>query len=139
MRDDDSVVEGRNAVLEAIRSERPVDKIFIQDGLTDGPIRSIIRAAERQKLILQYVTKERLDQMSETGKHQGVIAYTAVYEYASVETILENAKKKQEDPFIFILDEIEDPHNFGAILRTANLCGAHGIIIPKRRATFIRL
>ena len=85
-------------------------------------------------MILQFVTKERLNQLSETGKHQGVIAHTAAYEYAQVEDMLELAKSRGEDPFIFLLDNIEDPHNLGAIIRTANLAGAHGVIIPKRRA-----
>ena len=92
------------------------------------------REAKKKDVMIKYVTKERLDQMSETGKHQGVIAYAAAYEYAEVSDILEKAKEKGEDPFIFILDNIEDPHNLGAIIRTANLAGAHGVIIPKNRA-----
>ena len=104
------------------------------DGCQDGPVRTIVREARKHDTILQFVAKERLDQMSETGKHQGVIAYAAAYEYASVEDILAAAREKNEPPFIFILDGIEDPHNLGAIIRTANLAGAHGVIIPKRRA-----
>lgn len=127
-------IEGRNAVIEAFRSGKPIDKIFILDGCQDGPIMTIKREASKHDTMIKYVTKERLDQMSETGKHQGVIAYAAAYEYAEVEDILENAKKKGEPPFIFILDNIEDPHNLGAIIRTANLAGAHGVIIPKNRA-----
>jgi len=127
-------IEGRNAVIEAFRSGKPIDKIFILDGCQDGPIMTIKREASKHDTMIKYVTKERLDQMSETGKHQGVIAYAAAYEYAQVEDILENARKKGEDPFIFILDNIEDPHNLGAIIRTANLAGAHGVIIPKNRA-----
>lgn len=127
-------IEGRNAVLEAFRSGKCVDKLFILDGCQDGPVRTIAREARKKDTIINYVAKERLDQLSETGAHQGVIAQVAAYEYASVEDILAKAKEKEEDPFIFILDNIEDPHNLGAIIRTANLAGAHGVIIPKRRA-----
>ena len=127
-------IEGRNAVMEAFRSGKPIDKVYILDGCQDGPIRSIVREAKKHDTILNFVTKERLNQISETGRHQGVIAQAAAYEYAQVEDILENARKKGEPPFIFILDNIEDPHNLGAIIRTANLAGAHGVIIPKRRA-----
>ena len=127
------VIEGRNAVLEALRSGKPMDKLYILDGCQDGPIRTIVREAKKHDVILQFVTKERLNQLSETGKHQGVIAHAAAYEYAQVEDMLELAKSRGEDPFIFLLDNIEDPHNLGAIIRTANLAGAHGVIIPKRR------
>ena len=127
-------IEGRNAVLEAFRSGKCVDKLFILDGCQDGPVRTIAREARKKDTIINYVAKERLDQLSETGAHQGVIAQVAAYEYASVEDILAKAREKGEDPFIFILDNIEDPHNLGAIIRTANLAGAHGVIIPKRRA-----
>ena len=128
------VIEGRNAVLEALRSGKPMDKLYILDGCQDGPSRTIVREAKKHDVILQFVTKERLNQLSETGKHQGVIAHAAAYEYAQVEDMLELAKSLGEDPFIFLLDNIEDPHNLGAIIRTANLAGAHGVIIPKRRA-----
>lgn len=128
------VIEGRNAVLEAFRSGKPIDKLFVLDGCQDGPVRSIVREARKHDTIIQFVEKERLAQLSETGKHQGVIAYAAAYEYAEVEDILANAREKGEDPFIILLDNIEDPHNLGAIIRTANLAGAHGVIIPKRRA-----
>lgn len=128
------VIEGRNAVLEALRSGKPMDKLYVLDGCQDGPIRTIVREAKKHDVILQFVTKERLNQLSETGKHQGVIAHAAAYEYAQVEDMLELAKSRGEDPFIFLLDNIEDPHNLGAIIRTANLAGAHGVIIPKRRA-----
>lgn len=128
------VIEGRNAVLEALRSGKPMDKIYVLDGCQDGPIRTIVREAKKHDAILQFVTKERLNQLSETGKHQGVIAHAAAYEYAQVEDMLELARSRGEDPFIFLLDNIEDPHNLGAIIRTANLAGAHGVIIPKRRA-----
>lgn len=134
MRYEELTIEGRNAVLEAFRAGKPIDKLFILDGCQDGPIKSILREAKKGDVILQFVTKERLNQMSSTGNHQGVIAYGAAYEYAEVDEILEKAKEKGEDPFIFLLDGIEDPHNLGAIIRTANLVGAHGVIIPKRRA-----
>lgn len=134
MRYEELTIEGRNAVLEAFRSGRPIDKIFVLDGCQDGPIRTILREAKKYDTIVQFVAKERLDQMSETRKHQGVIAYAAAYEYADLEQILQTAKDKNEPPFLFLLDNIEDPHNLGAIIRTANLCGAHGVIIPKRRA-----
>ena len=127
-------IEGRNAVMEALRSGRSVDKLFVLDGCQDGPVRSIIRAARKGDTIINFVEKSRLDQLSETGHHQGVIAITASYDYSTVEDILENARNKGEAPFIFLLDNIEDPHNLGAIIRTANLAGAHGVIIPKRRA-----
>lgn len=134
MRYEELTIEGRNAVLEAFRSGKTIDKLFVQDGCKDGPILSITREARKHDTLIKYVTKERLDQLSETGKHQGVIAYAAAYEYAEVEDILKNAREKGEEPFIFLLDNIEDPHNLGAIIRTANLAGAHGVIIPKRRA-----
>ena len=134
MRVEEFTIEGRNAVLEAYRAGKTIDKLFVLDGCQDGPVRTIVREARKHDTILQFVAKERLDQMSQTGKHQGVIAYAAAYEYASVEDILAAAREKNEPPFIFILDGIEDPHNLGAIIRTANLAGAHGVIIPKRRA-----
>ncbi len=127
-------IEGRNAVMEALRSGRSVDKLYVLDGCQDGPVRSIIRAARKGDTIINFVEKSRLDQLSETGHHQGVIAITASYDYSTVEDILEKARNKGEAPFIFLLDNIEDPHNLGAIIRTANLAGAHGVIIPKRRA-----
>lgn len=127
-------IEGRNAVMEAFRSGRSVDKLYVLDGCQDGPVRSIIREAKKHDTIVNFVARERLDTLSETGKHQGVIAMVAAYEYASVEDILMRAGEKGEPPFVILLDGIEDPHNLGAIIRTANLAGAHGIIIPKRRA-----
>lgn len=134
MRYEEFTIEGRNAVIEAFRSGKTIDKVFILDGCQDGPVRTIAREAKKAGCLINYVSKERLDNMSETGKHQGVIAYAAAFEYAEVEDILQAARDKNEPPFIFILDEIEDPHNLGAIIRTANLSGAHGVIIPKRRA-----
>lgn len=127
-------IEGRNAVLEALRAGKPIDKLYVLDGCPDGPVRTIIREAKKGDTIINYVKKERLDQLSETGHHQGVIAMAASYEYATVEDILKKAREKGEAPFIFVLDNIEDPHNLGAMIRTANLAGAHGVIIPKRRA-----
>jgi 23S rRNA (guanosine2251-2'-O)-methyltransferase len=134
MRYEEFTIEGRNAVIEAFRSGKTIDKVFVLDGCKDGPIQTVLREAKKTDAIIQYVTAERLNQLSETGKHQGVIAYAAAYEYAEVEDILNNAKEKGEPPFIVILDGIEDPHNLGAIIRTANQAGAHGVIIPKRRA-----
>ena len=127
-------IEGRNAVLEAFRSGKCVDKLFIMDGCQDGPVRTIAREARKTDTIINYVSKERLDQLSETHAHQGVIAQVAAYDYSTVDEILARAEEKGEAPFLIILDNVEDPHNLGAIIRTANLAGAHGVIIPKRRA-----
>ena len=135
MRYEEFTIEGRNAVLEAFRAGRPIDKLFVQDGCKDGPVQTIVREARKHDTVIQFVARERLDQMSDTGKHQGVIAYAAAYEYAEVEDILKLAEEKGEPPFIFLLVGIEDPHNLGAIIRTANLAGAHGVIIPKHRAS----
>lgn len=127
-------IEGRNPVIEAYRSGKTIDKLFVLDGCQDGPVKTITREARKQHTIISYVSKERLDQLSETHHHQGVIATAAAYDYASVDDILAKAREKGEAPFIFLLDGIEDPHNLGAIIRTANLAGAHGVIIPKHRA-----
>ena len=134
MRYEELTIEGRNAVLEAFRAGKTIDKLFVLDGCQDGPVRTILREAKKTDCIVNFVKKERLDQMSETGKHQGVIAYAAAYEYGTVEEMLERAKEKNEQPFLILLDNIEDPHNLGSIIRTANQGGAHGVIIPKRRA-----
>ena len=134
MRYEELTIEGRNAVLEAFRSGKTIDRRFVLKGCQDGPVRTIIREAQKHDTILSYVERERLDQLSETKKHQGVIAYAAAYEYAQVEDMLKAAKEKEEAPFLILLDNIEDPHNLGAIIRTANVVGAHGVIIPKRRA-----
>ena len=134
MRYEELTIEGRNAVLEAFRSGKTIDKLFVLDGCQDGPVRTIVREAKKHDTIVNYVARERLDQISETGKHQGVIAYAAAYEYAEVEDMLKAAEEKGEPPFLILLDGIEDPHNLGAIIRTANLAGAHGVIIPKRRS-----
>lgn len=129
------VIEGRNAVIEAFRSGRTIDKVFVLDGCQDGPVRTIVREAKKRGAVLNFVEKERLNQLSETGRHQGVIAWAAAYSYAEVSDMLEAAAQKNEDPFLILLDGIEDPHNLGAIIRTANTAGAHGVIIPKRRAS----
>lgn len=134
MRYEEYTIEGRNAILEAFRAGKTIDKLYIQDGCHDGVLNTITREARKHDTIINYVAKERMDQMSTTGKHQGVIAQAAAYEYAELDEIFAKAEEKGEPPFIFILDEIEDPHNLGAIIRTANLAGAHGVIIPKRRA-----
>ena len=134
MRYEELTIEGRNAVLEAFRSGKTIDKLFVLDGCQDGPVRTILREAKKQDTIINFVSRERLDQISGTGKHQGVIAYAAAYAYGEVDDMLALAREKGEPPFLFLLDGIEDPHNLGAIIRTANLAGAHGVIIPKRRA-----
>lgn len=131
---EEALIEGRNAVIEALRAGKPVDRLFILDGAQDGPIQTVRREAKKRGVTMKFVTKERLDQLSETRRHQGVIAYAAAYAYAEVEDILAAARAKKEPPFIILLDNIEDPHNLGAIVRTANLAGAHGVIIPKNRA-----
>ena len=131
---EESKIEGRNAVLEAFRSGKTIDKLFVLDGCKDGPVCTIIREAKKHDTVICYADRERLDGFSETKKHQGVIAVAAAYAYAEVEDILAAARDRGEPPFLFVLDNIEDPHNLGAIIRTANLAGAHGVIIPKRRA-----
>lgn len=121
-------------MMEALRAGKTIDRLFILDGCQDGPVITIKREARKKDILMKYVSRERLDQMSETGKHQGVIACAAAYEYAQVEDMLALAEKKQEPPFLILLDNIEDPHNLGAVIRTANQAGAHGVIIPKNRA-----
>ena len=134
MRYEEFVIEGRNAVIEAFRAGKTVDKLFVLEHCKEGSMNTVLREAKKHDTIINYVKKERLDQMSETGKHQGVIAYIAAFEYATVDDILKKAEDKGEPPFVVILDDIEDPHYLGAIIRTANLAGAHGVIIPKHRA-----
>lgn len=134
MRSEGLTIEGRNSVLEAFRSGKTVDKLFVLDGCQDGPVRTILREAKKKGVFVSFVKKERLDQMSATGKHQGVIAYVAAYEYGTIEDMLKMAKAKNELPFLILLDNIEDPYNLGSIIRTANQAGAHGVIIPKRHA-----
>ncbi len=130
----ENAIEGRNAVIEAFRAGKTIDKLYVQEGLKDGPIQTILRMAKKQDARVEFVPKERLNQMSQTGKHQGVIADAASFSYASVEDILKKAEEKGEPPFLILLDGIEDPYNLGAVIRTANLAGAHGVIIPKNRA-----
>ena len=134
MRYTEFTIEGRNAVIEAFRSGKTIDKLYVLDGCKDGPVMTIIREAKKTDTIIRYVDREILDRLSKTGHHKGVVANAAAYDYAEVEDILNAAREKGEPPFVFILDGIEDPHNLGAIIRTANLAGAHGVIIPKRRA-----
>ena len=134
MREGDSVLEGRNVVLEALRQDKPIDRLFIKEGKVDAPLQTVIREAKKRNISVEFVKKCRLDQISETGKHQGVVAYGAAAEYVSVEDILQIAVEKGEPPFLFLLDGITDPHNLGAIIRTANLSGAHGVIIRKHKA-----
>ncbi len=129
-----SRIEGRNPVLEAFRSGRTIDRLYVQEGCQDGPVKTILREAKKQDTMVQFVEKTRLNQMSESGKHQGVIAVAAACEYASVEDMLQAAEQKGEAPFLILLDNIEDPHNLGAVIRTADHAGAHGVIIPKRHA-----
>lgn len=134
MRCEELTIEGRNAVLEAFKSGKTIDRLFVLAGCQDGPVNTILREAKKTDCIIDFVKKERLDSMSETGKHQGVIAYSAAYEYSSIEDMLKIAADREEDPFLILLDNIEDPYNLGSIIRTANQAGAHGVIIPKRRA-----
>ncbi|MBO4290117.1 MAG: 23S rRNA (guanosine(2251)-2'-O)-methyltransferase RlmB [Lachnospiraceae bacterium] len=134
MRLEESIIIGRNAVLEAFRSGKTIDRLFVLSGCEDGPVKSILREAKKTDAVVSFVPGQKLDQIANSTKHQGVVAYAAAYEYAQMEDIFAKAAEKGEDPFVFLLDGIEDPHNLGAIIRTANLCGAHGVIIPKRRA-----
>ncbi len=134
MRYEELTIEGRNAVMEAFRSGKTIDRLLVMDGSKEGAMLTVLKEAKKHNTVVSFVKKERLDQISTTGKHQGVIAYSAAYEYAEVEDILAIAREKGEAPFLVLLDGIEDPHNLGAIIRTANLAGAHGVIIPKRRA-----
>ena len=132
--DDSSRIEGRNAVREALRAGSTIDRLYVQEGLSDSSVSAILKEAQNRNIQLRFVKKDRLDEMSETGAHQGVIAQISAYEYGTVEDMLAAAQEKGEAPFLILLDGIEDPHNLGAILRTANLAGAHGVIIPKDRA-----
>ena len=130
----DGVIEGRNAVIEALRAGENIDKIFIQKGETDKTLGHIASKARAAGIVVVDADKRKLDGMSRTHAHQGVIALAAMREYVSVEDILEKAAEKGEKPLIVICDEISDPHNLGAIIRTAECAGAHGIVIPKRRS-----
>ena len=134
MRDNEFTIEGKNEIIEAFRAGKSIDRLFLLDGARDGAMQTIKREAKKRSIRIDFVDRARLDQLSPGGKHQGAIAYMAAYEYSSVEDILTLADERGEKPFIFLLDNIEDPHNLGAIIRTANVCGAHGVIIPKNRA-----
>ena len=127
-------LEGKHSVLEALRAGSPIERLFVLQKSGDSQIQSILREAKKHSAPVDFVTKERLDQLSEEGHHQGVIAKLSAFEYATVDDILDKAREKNEPPYIYILDGILDPHNLGAIIRTANMSGAHGVIIPKRRA-----
>ena len=129
-----AIIEGRNPVIEAIKNDRHIEKLLISNSSKEGSIKKIIAMAKEKKIVIQYVDRHKLDEMSTSHAHQGVIATISDYIYKDIEDVVREVKEKGEDPFIFILDEIEDPHNLGAIIRTANLAGAHGVIIPKRRA-----
>ena len=130
-------IYGRNPVNELIKSGSDIDKIYVNKELIDGSLKEILRKAKDKKIIISYCTREKLDEMCETTKHQGIMAQIPQTEYAEISDILNLAREKGEPPFVFVLDEIEDPHNLGAIIRTANVCGAHGVIIPKRRSATI--
>ncbi|AKA71392.1 23S rRNA (guanosine(2251)-2'-O)-methyltransferase RlmB [Clostridium scatologenes] len=129
----EDLIEGRNAVIEVLRSERTVEQILVANGDVSGSINMILALAKEKKIVIKHVDRKKLDQLSQTGAHQGVIAQITPYKYCDVDDIINYAEEKGEKPFIVILDEIEDPHNFGSIIRTAETCGVHGIIIPKRR------
>ena len=135
--DYNDIVEGRNAVLELLNSDRDINKIYVQNGEKHGSINKIIAIAKDNKIVITEVEKTKLDLMSKTHSHQGVIAVVPPFNYCEVEDILEYAKSKNEDVFILILDGIEDPHNLGSIIRTAETAGVHGIIIPKRRSVSV--
>ena len=133
----DDIVEGRNAVLELLNSERDINKIFVQAGEKHGSINKIIAIAKENKVVVKEVEKSKLDFMSKTNNHQGVIAVVPPFNYCEIEDILDLAKSRNEDAFVLILDGIEDPHNLGSIIRTAETAGVHGIIIPKRRSVTV--
>lgn len=131
---DENVLFGRNSIIEVLKSGRDIEKILIQSGATEGSIKKIIGEAKAKAIFVQEVSKQKLDELTNNEKHQGVMAYVAAHKYSTVEEILNDAKSKSEDPFVLILDNIQDPHNLGAIIRSAHNAGVHGIIIPKRRA-----
>ena len=137
MEENQDQVEGRNSVIELLKSGKDINKLFVQRGEKHGSINEIIKLANKNKIIISEIDKSKLDKMSQTHNHQGVIAIVPPYEYCDVDKILEMSKEKNEDPFILILDEIEDPHNLGSIIRTAECSGVHGIIIPKRRSATV--
>lgn len=127
-------IEGRHSVLEAFRAGRVIERVYVLKGCQDGPVLNILREAKRCGTLVDFVPGARLDYMSGTGKHQGVVAQLSAFAYSTMEDVFARAGERDEDPFVFLLDGIEDPHNLGAIIRTANMAGAHGVIIPKRRA-----
>ena len=127
-------IEGRNAVIEAFRAGKTIDRLYLLDGAREGAMQTVRKEAAKAGTQVRYVTRQRLDQMSDTGRHQGVIAELSAYKYAEVEDLLERARQRGEEPFLVLLDGIEDPHNLGAIIRTANAAGAHGVIIPSDRS-----
>ncbi len=135
--ENENQLEGRHSILEAFRAGKPIEKLFVLKDCKDGPVLSILREAKKTGTLVDFVSRERLDHMSECGKHQGVVAVLSAFEYSTVEDMFALAEKRGEEPFLFLLDGIEDPHNLGAIIRTANLAGAHGVIIPKRRAAHL--
>lgn len=130
-------VEGRNAVIELLKSDRTVNKIMVAKGDRQGSINEILKLAKQNRIIVTEVDRNKLDTLSETKHHQGVIAFVAPIEYKDVDDILNVAKERGEEPFILIADEIEDPHNLGALIRSAEVAGCHGVIIPKRRAVAV--
>ncbi|MFX3631171.1 MAG: 23S rRNA (guanosine(2251)-2'-O)-methyltransferase RlmB [Candidatus Pristimantibacillus sp.] len=130
----DEMIAGKHPVLEALRSGREINKIWIADGAQKALITPIMAEAKKSGIIVQFVDKRKLDSLVEGVQHQGVVAQAAAFAYAEIEDLLERARSREETPFILILDEIEDPHNLGSILRTAECTGVHGVIIPKRRA-----
>lgn len=131
---EDEMVYGRNPVLETLRSERDVNKLFVQEGLSDNKITKVINEAKKRKVQLSFVPKTKLDHLSDGGTHQGLVLAASPVNYATLDDLFEKAKEKNEQPFFILLDGIEDPHNLGSILRTADASGVHGVIIPKRRA-----
>jgi len=133
--EDSLKIEGRNEVLEALRAGRTIDKLYVQENINDGPIRTILSKAKEAGCVVSFISKEKMNEMSETHRHQGVIACAAAFSYVEIDEMLAGAEKKGEKPFLVILDGIEDPHNLGAIIRTAEVAGAHGVIIPKRRSS----
>ena len=132
-----AIIEGRNPVIEAIKNDREIDKIMIANGAKEGSIKKITAMAKEKNIIIQYVDRNKLDEISTSHSHQGVIANVSEYKYFELDDLIQNAKDKGEDPFFIILDEITDPHNLGSIIRTADAVGAHGVIIPKRRSVHI--
>jgi 23S rRNA (guanosine2251-2'-O)-methyltransferase len=132
-----ATIEGRNPVIEAIKNDREIDKIMIANSAKEGSIKKIIGMAKEKNIVIQYVDKHKLDEVSTSHSHQGVIAQVSEYKYWELDELIESVKAKNEDPFFIILDEITDPHNLGSIIRTADAVGAHGVIIPKRRSVHI--